>query len=174
CVSSVQTLSLSLQSSYANLSPFVVDIKNASNSSSVYYNNNQMITYVPYPVTINPNYNGAANFTITDNRGCVATYNQTLNMCLINSVNYITANDLFQIYPNPNNGDYFMLSTNIITNDNASIDIIDIVGKVVYNHKLINGNTTEKIELPYLVNGSYLVKINYDNNYKIGKINIIR
>lgn len=173
CTNAVQTLSLNLQSSYANLSPFIVDIKNASNAN-VYFNNNQMITYVPYPITVSPNYNGIATFTITDNRGCIATYTQNLSSCMVTSIDEKLNDNAFEIYPNPINDNYFLLQNNFSQDSEMSVEILDLVGKTIHVQKLQAESKSQKIQLPELANGCYFVKVNTMSSSKTFKINVIK
>jgi len=61
------------------------------------------------------------------------------------------------LYPNPSNGELFVLNA-----ENSNIEIIDILGKVVYS-ALLNSNN-EQLNLTSLSNGSYLARITNQQN----------
>ncbi len=75
---------------------------------------------------------------------------------LTNVENVINSRDI-NIYPNPSNG------TMYITNaENFNIEIIDLLGKVVYSSSIISNN--EQLNLSGLANGSYFAKITNQQN----------
>ena len=61
------------------------------------------------------------------------------------------------LFPNPSNGEL-----HVINAENSNIEIIDILGKVVYS-ALLNSNN-EQLNLTSLSNGSYLARITNQQN----------
>jgi len=86
-----------------------------------------------------------------------------------NIVNY-TVNDI-QIYPNPNNGSFWL------TVDNKAksyiIEIHNVAGQTIYENKFINSGTKE-IKLDKTSAGIYFIKIIFDNKYTVNKKIIIQ
>ncbi|MCK5775512.1 MAG: T9SS type A sorting domain-containing protein [Bacteroidales bacterium] len=76
------------------------------------------------------------------------------------SIEYIESN-LFDIYPNPSNGIF-----NIISEQDFMIEIINISGKVIKEKKLKKGNNTVEIT----TSGIYFIKISNNNSTYIKKL----
>ena len=78
--------------------------------------------------------------------------------------------DDFNLFPNPNNGEF-----NIVNNGRAeliNINITDIQGKTIHNQQYnFNKGSQKMIQLNGIEKGIYLVKLNSTNGYKV--INII-
>ena len=75
--------------------------------------------------------------------------------------------DVFAIYPNPNNGDFtIQVQTASLTADAINIAIYSSTGAVVYQttNTIENGNPKQTISLGNtLASGMYMVKINTGN-----------
>ena len=78
------------------------------------------------------------------------------------SVNSVTETK-FNIYPNPTKGLVYINTLNPV-----SIDVIDVLGKVVFSTK--NINNAGNIDLSSLQKGVYLVKISNESGSEIKKI----
>jgi hypothetical protein len=65
----------------------------------------------------------------------------------------------FIIYPNPNNGQFFINST-LRDDVEYSINIMDATGKVIFNKHSLSGNKRE-IDLGLIDSGFYILTINY-------------
>jgi hypothetical protein len=63
-----------------------------------------------------------------------------------------------KLFPNPNNGN-FTLVYDLKTNTEATIQIIDITGKLVYTTSVDNLNTRTQINLNNLHSGMYFVQL---------------
>jgi hypothetical protein len=68
-----------------------------------------------------------------------------------------------KIYPNPNNGN-FTLVYDLKTNTEATIQIMDITGKLVYTTSVDNLNTRTQINLNNLHSGMYFVQLLNNTN----------
>ena len=76
---------------------------------------------------------------------------------LLTNINESDFEAQIKIFPNPSNGELFVLNA-----ENSNIEIIDILGKVVYS-ALLNSNN-EQLNLTSLSNGSYLARITNQQN----------
>lgn len=73
------------------------------------------------------------------------------------------------LYPNPNNGN-FRISLNDTSINEASIEIYDIYGKLIFSDK--SRNQDIDVELPTIANGVYMVKIK--TNSSISNLKFIK
>jgi hypothetical protein len=79
-----------------------------------------------------------------------------------------TENSLFAVYPNPaSNG--FNIQTNELSGNNYSLQIINLLGEVVYSKNKIN-QQTQYIETNNLVDGLYFIQIKTDKSISSKKI----
>jgi hypothetical protein len=65
----------------------------------------------------------------------------------------------FRVYPNPNNGQ-FTLDLNSISYHDAKVEVIDVLGRIVFSDKL--DNTGKQISLQSAHSGIYIVKVSTD------------
>ena len=63
-----------------------------------------------------------------------------------------------KLYPNPNNGT-FMLAYDLKTNHEATVNIMDITGKVVHTETVDDLNNIKLINTNDLQNGIYFIQI---------------
>lgn len=109
-------------------------------------------------------------YTVTgaNSSGCLGT--STINITVSNctGINTIVTEDiLFNIYPNPNNGEF----TLYINNEGIySLEIHDALGKLVFSEKNISGNYHVNPSLP---SGIYLLSIR-ENNKLVSSQKMIR
>lgn len=77
----------------------------------------------------------------------------------ISGITGIENNALKQIslYPNPSNGDLYITNA-----ENSTVQIIDILGKIVYSTEIVSD--FEFLNLENLSNGSYIARISNQNN----------
>lgn len=103
----------------------------------------------------------ATNYTVNgvDLNGCsnLSTISQSVSLCL--GVLFINSNaqSLTQIFPNPNNGLFDLVSTDSI----VEIQIINSLGQVVYQAFDLNSEST--INIRQLDNGIYVIKVFQSN-----------
>lgn len=125
-------------------------------------------------VTIDDVGQGSINYTYTNAAGCsnsrsIIGYGYICSSRTNESTDNIVMdkNDEFIIYPNPVAVDYFIISTNQLTNS-ARLSIIDILGKQLITQRIVNGNNL--IDITSLKKGLYFIKILYNNKEKILKL----
>jgi hypothetical protein len=70
--------------------------------------------------------------------------------------------------PNPNNGN-FIINYNLPQNKSGTLQIINVLGKQVYKQTLPQWSNMQRINLPALTNGIYILKINCENNNAVVK-----
>ncbi len=81
---------------------------------------------------------------------------------------------MFNLYPNPNNGS-MMLDYNLKDNTNATLQIVDITGKLINTYKLQNNVGSLSINEQSLINGVYFYRILVgDKIIKTDKLVIIK
>ena len=132
---------------------------------------------VPTSVTYNTPYTYTFNYTLPttqfeNNIKLVAIVIDNATSQIVNakevalntalSVNSVTETK-FNIYPNPTKGLVYINTLNPV-----SIDVIDVLGKVVFSTK--NINNAGNIDLSSLQKGVYLVKISNESGSEIKKI----
>ena len=76
-------------------------------------------------------------------------------------------NSSFSIFPNPNNGE-FIVKLNSVDFVQTSLQIFDMLGKLIYNQNLNSNQTT--IYTKYIEKGVYLVKLTRGNQTTTSKI----
>lgn len=118
-------------------------------------------------------------FFITDvnvGDGNTATWNSvTLTICVggiepVLAVNDLVVDNLFSIYPNPNNGE-FSIQVNSSSSNNIRVEVYDLRGRLMLNKSYNNsGNLNEKLNLDYLQSGIYLVNVNDGSRKSTKKI----
>ena len=75
----------------------------------------------------------------------------------------------FSIYPNPNNGDFFIQNNG--KSKNVDIHVFDIQGKEIYNSILnLNTGSSEMISLGDLNKGMYIIHMNTNEGRKVQNI----
>ena len=73
------------------------------------------------------------------------------------------------LFPNPNNGN-FRISLNDTSINEASSEIYDIYGKLIFSDKSKNQNID--VELPTIANGVYMVKVK--TNSRVSNLKFIK
>ena len=94
-------------------------------------------------------------------------YVDNLNFTMPLKVNQFDTNTV-EIYPNPSNGNVFIDYSKINTNV-QNIEVIDMIGNKVLND-VPNENQLNKLNIDFLSNGVYLLKIKTENEDIIKKI----
>ena len=85
------------------------------------------------------------------------------------SVGITENNSGISIYPNPNNGDFFIQNNG--KSKNVDIHVFDIQGKEIYNSILnLNTGSSEMISLGNLNKGMYIIHMNTNEGRKVQNI----
>lgn len=121
--------------------------------------------------TMNPwqCYNSGQIYIATNGRGVWSTSNfLTPQIVSVKENNLTKTENNLSLFPNPTNGELFV-SFNAIDGETATVNIIDITGKVVltqYLGKLYNGQVAASIDASGLPNGIYVVNVNSSSGLK--------
>ena len=79
------------------------------------------------------------------------------------------SDESFDIYPNPNNGKFYITFENEVKLLN--VYVYDVQGKLLYTQEMVdsNGVKNQKLDLSsyYLSSGLYFVHVQTENNYLI-------
>jgi len=110
--------------------------------------------------------------TVTDAHNC--TTFDTINIAIGTiGVNELINTTAFNIYPNPNNGN-FKINLNTSTEDFVELIVYNNIGQAIY-HKIFYSNINnfqKEINLLNCIKGLYIAKININNKTYIKKFNI--
>ena len=85
--------------------------------------------------------------------------------CSVMTLNALKENNIIDIYPNPAND---IVNIEIENPDNATIEIYNVSGRLVFSRKLNSG--AGKIDISGLLEGMYFVKVSNGNNVSIEKL----
>jgi hypothetical protein len=133
----------------------------ASGATSYTWNTSATTTVIAISPTVTTSY--TVNGTGANGCSNVTTLTQNVSTCAgIQSLNF-NSQSLISVYPNPSNGIF-----NITTENSASFEIADVLGKVIVSDKLNTGNN--QLNLSTTPNGIYFLKINFDGKSKIIKL----
>lgn len=119
-------------------------------------------------------------FFITDinvGDGNTATWNSvTLTLCVGGTEPVLALNDfvevenLFTIYPNPNNGE-FRIKLNSVSNNTIEVIVLDLRGRSIYNKSFGTSSSFEEtINLGNIQSGMYLVNVTDGNKRSTKKV----
>ena len=118
-------------------------------------------------------------FFITDvnvGDGNTATWNSvTLTICVggtepVLAVNDLVVDNLFTIYPNPNNGE-FSIQVNSSSSNNILVEVYDLRGRLILNKSYDNsGSFNEKLNLGNVQSGLYLLNVSDGSRKSTKKI----
>ncbi len=133
----------------------------ANGASTYSWNTSATTTVIAVSPTVNTNY----TVTGTTN-GCSNTFTLTQAVSPCTGIQSLTnGTSLISVYPNPSNGIYI-----IETESATTINVVDVLGKVVYSQKLQDGK--HAINLSNLNNGLYILKA--ENNGQIKTVRLIK
>ena len=106
--------------------------------------------------------------TVVDNNGCIYADETTILIDACTNVESISENNKLSLYPNPNNGSFYL---NLPKNKNyENISIFDLNGRIVFTQDISVQNTDIKLTLS-LSKGIYFLQIN--NQQEIEKLRFI-
>jgi hypothetical protein len=72
---------------------------------------------------------------------------------------YEVNSEIFNLYPNPNDGRFSIVITEPLEDANRKITIITLNGKSIYNEPLLEGEITKQFDLSYIKPGTYTLII---------------
>jgi hypothetical protein len=120
--------------------------------------------------SFDPAVSGAGTFTVnynyTDANNCSATASQSVNVSLCTGILELN-NETVSVYPNPaSNMINVKMNTTLI--NNATLELYDATGKLIAQQKV--SNEYSFININYLANGIYTVRVITDNEQTIKRI----
>jgi hypothetical protein len=119
------------------------------------------------PTTITGNYAvEVSNGVCTDTSACIFLDITGLEE-IAHSLNY-------QLYPNPSTGE-FTLKVDNLNGQQASIEIVDVTGRLVYNDKLesVSGSFIQHVNIRAEENGTYYLRI-YLNGQAVKTLTLVK
>jgi len=127
-------------------------------------------------IAISSDYQGDASLKVCGGNQCgdggwSTEFMITVNICV--GIDEALNNAVLAIYPNPSTG---LFTLDLTADDMVNVMIMNTVGEVVYkiNNLNVNGQLTTIIDLNYLAEGIYYLKLEGNNTNKIEKIIITR
>lgn len=101
--------------------------------------------------------NGRYKVKIWSPYGCT-NESDTLMVTNVGTINY-SQNKNIQIFPNPNNGKFYLFSEEI--DDKPELNICNLNGKIIYNNQLLNLQSGNPIEIntEHLPKGIYIIQL---------------
>lgn len=102
---------------------------------------------------------GVYRLGVSDSTGCMSNLCAPFYFQLSAITETNTASFPYVIYPNPNNGKYFLTTKGAI--NNLSMKVINVLGERIYQHDFENLNEleTNEIQLPTISAGIYFVQV---------------
>ncbi len=115
--------------------------------------------------------NGVYEIVVMDENGCTVTMTIEVNF---NSVNEVDGGLLFEVSPNPGPGVFNLTIKTPAVND-LQLTVYDLAGKLVY-HKEAAGNGTAKevLDLSFLINGHYQLRVTSGELWGVKRLVIVR
>lgn len=126
----------------------------------------------PIPGATQQNYtviaNGRYKVRIWTPLGCT-NESDTLMVTNVGTINYAYENKI-QLFPNPNNGRFYLFGENIV--DNPELVISDLHGKIIYQTQLQNlqAGTANEINTEHIPKGMYIIQLKGEKTNYISKL----
>lgn len=126
-------------------------------------------TTTPYVATTG----GSFYCIITDANGCVAS-SDTIEFHPAGVPNLAPFVDALTMYPNPNNGTFSLSGAAQADDNKATIEVMDITGKVLYkdNVAIVNSTIHKDVELGKIPAGIYMVRVSAGNEKKTLRLQV--
>ncbi|WP_394760120.1 LamG-like jellyroll fold domain-containing protein [Flavobacterium sp.] len=117
--------------------------------------NNSGLTVLANEITGSPVVGTLQNFALTGSNSNWST-DVTANETVVLGIDNFNLTDTVKIYPNPSTGIF-----NISINEDASVEVSDMLGKVIFSNKVKAGNNT--IDITNYQSGIYLLNVKTEN-----------
>jgi hypothetical protein len=109
---------------------------------------------------------GVYSVTTTDALGCESTTSDTVYFQTCAGISESSSENSFLVYPNPANGVFSIILK--MTSANATIEIFNMLGRKVYDARLISGMT--QIDLSRESKGIYFLRLTQNKTFSTAKI----
>ncbi|MCE9538486.1 MAG: T9SS type A sorting domain-containing protein [Bacteroidetes bacterium] len=107
------------------------------------------------------------SYNYTDANSCSAIANRTVNVNLCTGIETELKSSVVSIYPNPAN-DVIHIAIDPPLINHTTIELYNVTGKLVLTEKMMNENTSIKIN--FLTKGNYTIKVISDTQQTVGHI----
>ncbi|MBA2406546.1 MAG: PKD domain-containing protein [Chitinophagales bacterium] len=116
---------------------------------------------------------GLYNVVITDSNGCVSSAGVNVT---ITAINEVEGSDYVSIYPNPSNGNFVIDLLNAQINDEITIIVMDVFGRIVFSYQenAIAKDWKTEIDLIEIATGVYVIEVKLKDSYVRKKIVVSR
>ncbi|MCY7410638.1 MAG: GEVED domain-containing protein [Chitinophagales bacterium] len=113
-------------------------------------------------------------YTYTDSNGCTASDTQLVTVLFFNGILIEEIFSSFSVYPNPNDGKFFIELNSSSPKNNFTLSIYNLLGNEVYVKKYSSLPTQKNIwvDLSNLKKGNYLLQISSENSILRETLNI--
>jgi hypothetical protein len=107
--------------------------------------------------------------------GFLAQFDMTDVVLGLDDLNADETNGSLTVYPNPSNGNFSIVGSNLKMDGKINIEVVNVIGQRIYSKQSIvaNGEITESITLGNLSNGIYIVNIG-DGTHRISRRVVIQ
>ena len=116
-----------------------------------------------------PGTSGSYYVVVTDNNLCVSNPSSNYNFTYTNVIEKNTE-ILAQLFPNPNNGKFYLKVNNASINNNLQLKIVNLIGVVIIQ-KNINDEKT-LIDISQYADGIYFAELNSNNGNLMFKVSL--
>lgn len=112
---------------------------------------------------------------VTTNGGCNDTATIDIMVFLSNSVEELNVlNSEMVLYPNPTSS-YFILKAESFKNETANLQIVNQLGEVVFSKaENLNQLINKEINIDFLPNGFYFVRLKIEDEFLVRKLSVTR
>jgi len=112
---------------------------------------------------------GSYLLSYISNGTCPTTTSANLTISVCGGIQTTIVENAYELFPNPNNGNFSIKSNNQA--GMVDISILDILGKIVHTERsFMEQNSTKSLALEALTVGTYFVQIQQDNKQQIFKV----
>jgi len=107
--------------------------------------------------------------------GFLAQFDLTDVVLGIDEIDTDGTNGILTVYPNPSNGNFSIVGSNLKMDGKINIEVVNVIGQRIYSKQSViaNGEITESISLGNLSDGIYIVNIG-DGTHKLSTRVVIR
>ncbi len=115
------------------------------------------IWFDKYPIMPHHNFDGRLHGAMYD----FSSYSMKIDIGVTGINSLSESNSTLNLYPNPNNGEFRLALSGLTGNNNAEVQITNLLGEVIYTTTMpVNGGTINRdVNLQNVSNGTYFVRI---------------
>lgn len=122
-------------------------------------------------ININTSSVGSYLLNYISNGSCPTTASANLTIALCSGIQATTAQNSYEVFPNPNNGVFSIKSNH--TAGMTDISIVDVLGKVVYTERsMLDANSIKTLNVSDLATGTYFVHLRQQDQQQTFKITV--